>query len=297
MPDSADAAVRAAHAVRAGAPWWVAACAGLALVAFASNSILCRGALGAGSIDPGTFTFVRLACGALTLGVIAGGRGAGSVPAANPWRGAFALCLYAIAFSFAYVRIGAGVGALVLFAATQVTMLGWGIFRGERPTPREWLGIGVAFAGLVGLTAPGVSAPDRAGVALMGLAGTAWGAYSLLGRGLGDPIATNARAFLRATLPAAAFALAPLSDRLWTTRGVLLAAVSGSLASGIGYSLWYAALPHLSRTRAAAVQLAVPAIAAAAGVLLLGEDPTLRLLACGAVITGGVALTLVGRPR
>jgi drug/metabolite transporter (DMT)-like permease len=294
---ASDGVVAPAPPMRAGAPWWVAVCAGLALVAFASNSILCRGALGAGTIDPGTFTLVRLACGAVTLAVIVGSRSAAPVAAPYPWSGALALCLYAVAFSFAYVRIGAAVGALVLFAATQVTMLGWAIHRGERPTPVEWLGIGVALAGLVGLTAPGATAPDLAGVAMMACAGVGWGIYSLLGRGRGDPVVSNARAFQRAVLPAAAIALAPLSERLWTARGLAFAAISGSLASGVGYSLWYAALPHLSRTRAAALQLAVPAIAAAAGVSLLGERPTLRLLVCGVAITGGVALTFARAAR
>ncbi len=275
----------------------VAAAAVLALVAFASNSILCRGALGAHAIAALPFTVVRLACGAATLALVARGRGRVIAPPVRRWEGALALFAYAACFSFAYLRIGAGIGALVLFAVTQATMIGWGLLRGERPSGLEWLGIAVALGGLAALTAPGATAPDPLGVVLMAAAGAGWGAYSLLGRGAGDPIAANASAFARALLPAAALALLPGADRAWTGRGLALAAVSGAIASGLGYSLWYAALPHLTRTRAAAVQLAVPALAAAAAVLVLGERATPRLLVCGGVITAGVALALLGRAR
>lgn len=267
----------------------------LALVAFASNSILCRRALGPGAIDPATFTLVRLVSGALTLALLAHRPEPGSDQTKpSPWAGGLALFGYAVAFSFAYVRLPAGVGALVLFAATQATMVGWGIFRGDRPGSREAFGIVIALAGLAGLAAPGRTSPDPVGVVLMVIAGASWGAYSLLGRSANDPIASNARAFVRAVTPAAVVALLPLGGRVVSSVGVLLAGVSGSLASGIGYSLWYAALPHLSRTRAAAVQLTVPVIAAVAGIVLLGEAPTLRLAVAGVVILGGVALAVLG---
>ncbi len=268
----------------------------LALVAFASNSILCRRALGTGAIDPATFTLVRLVSGALTLALLArhpppGSRGREP----GPWAGGLALFGYAVAFSFAYVRLPAGVGALVLFAATQATMVGWGVSRGDRPGGLEGLGIVIALAGLAGLAAPGRTSPDALGVALMVAAGASWGAYSLLGWSANDPIASNARAFVRAVVPATVVALLPLGGRVVSSVGVLLAVASGALASGIGYSLWYAALPYLSRTRAAAVQLTVPVIAAVAGIVLLGEAPTLRLAVAAAVILGGVALAVLGR--
>ncbi|HVQ31156.1 MAG TPA: DMT family transporter [Vicinamibacteria bacterium] len=269
----------------------------LALVGFAGNSLLCRFALGAGAIDPAAFTLVRLSSGALTLALLARGRGSAVSPAQprGSWAGASALALYAVCFSFAYVRLPAGVGALVLFAVTQATMIGWGMHRGDRPGARESLGIAVALAGLVGLAAPGRTAPDAEGVALMAVAGVGWGSYSLLGRNAGDPLVSNARAFARAAVPAALVALL-LSTGPLSPTGVVLAAVSGALASGIGYSLWYAALPHLSRTRAAALQLTVPVLAAVAGVVLLGEALTLRLVTAGAVILGGVALSVLGAP-
>lgn len=273
----------------------------LALVAFACNSILCRAALGANAIDAAPFTWLRLAAGALFLALIVRWRadpestqGAGRATA-GPWSGALALTLYAATFSFAYLRLSAGTGALVLFAVTQVTMIAWGLGRGDRPRPTEWVGIAVALVGLVALTAPGRTAPDPWGVLLMTLAGVGWGAYSLLGRRGGDPIAANAAAFLRASLLATAFLMLPFVGRTVGPRGALLAVVSGALASGLGYCLWYRALPHLSRTRAAGVQLAVPVITAALGVLFLDEAVTPRLVASGAVILGGVGLVLVGR--
>ena len=276
----------------------------LALLAFACNSILCRAALGTNAIDAAPFTWLRLAAGALILALIVGWR---ADPEAcpwsrpreppRPWSGALALTLYAAAFSFAYLRLPAGTGALVLFAVTQVTMIAWGLGRGDRPRPTEWVGIAVALGGLVALTAPGRTAPDPWGVLLMTLAGVGWGAYSLLGRSGGDPIAANAAAFLRASLLATALLMLPFLGRAVGPRGALLAVVSGALASGLGYCLWYRALPHLSRTRAAAVQLAVPVITAALGVLFLDEAVTPRLVASGAVILGGVGLVLVGRSR
>ena len=263
----------------------------LALVAFASNSLLCRRALGTGAIDPGAFTLIRLLSGALTLALLVPGQKTESrAGELAPWVGASALFLYAASFSFAYVRLPAGVGALVLFAATQATMIGWGIHRGDRPGGRESLGIVVALGGLIGLAAPGRTAPDGVGVALMLVSGAAWGAYSLLGRSAPNAILANASAFARAAIPATLLAILPGTAHTLSSAGVLLAVVSGAVTSGIGYSLWYAALPHLSRSSAAAIQLTVPVIAAVAGVLLLGEAMTLRLAVAGVVILGGVAL-------
>lgn len=277
----------------------------LALLAFASNSILCRSALGAGTIDAAPFTWLRLTTGAAVLALIVRSRAEprAQSPAQAPtapgralaWPGAMALVAYAAAFSFAYLRLPAGTGALVLFAVTQVTMIAWGLRSGERPPPREWVGVALALGGLVALTAPGRTAPDAWGVLLMAVAGVGWGAYSLLGRSGRDPIAANAAAFLRAALVSTVLVLLPFVGRHVRPRGALLAVVSGGLASGLGYCLWYYALPHLSRTRAAAIQLSVPVITAVLGVLFLGEAVTARLGASGAVILGGVALVLLAR--
>jgi drug/metabolite transporter (DMT)-like permease len=288
-----------ADPLRTGVTW----SAPLALLAFASNSILCRGALGASAIDAAPFTWLRLVAGALVLGVIARGRSASAAPSAatpagarpGPWAGALALFVYAAGFSFAYLRLAAGTGALVLFAATQVTMIAWSLRRGERPRLGEWMGIAMALGGLLALTAPGRTAPDAGAVLLMAGAGVGWGAYSLLGRSGGDPIAANAAAFLRAALLSTGLLLVPFVGRAVMPRGALLAVASGALASGLGYCLWYLALPHLTRTRAAAVQLSVPVITAALGIVFLGEAVTVRLVTSGAVVLGGVALVLIAR--
>jgi drug/metabolite transporter (DMT)-like permease len=267
--------------------------AALAIVGFAANSLLCRAALGARAIDAAGFTAIRLASGAVVLWALARRpRGGGS------WASAAALAAYAVAFSIAYLRLPAGIGALVLFACVQATMIGWGVKKGERPGAAEWGGLAVAAAGLVVLARPGRAAPDAAGVALMAVAGVAWGVYSLRGRGATRPLATTADNFAR-TLPAAAglAAVAAATHGAPSARGAALAVASGALASGVGYSLWYAALPGLRAAQAAIVQLAAPALAAAGGVAILGEPPTVRLVAGGGAVLGGVALAVWSRRR
>jgi drug/metabolite transporter (DMT)-like permease len=205
---------------------------------------------------------------------------------------ALALFLYAAGFSLAYVRIGAGVGALLLFAAVQVTMVGWTTLRGARPSPGQALGLVVALAGLAWLALPGSSTVDPAGAALMLGAGMAWGAYSLRGRAARDPLATTAHNFLLGAPLALALSAVLLRDASATAVGVALAAASGALASGGGYSLWYAVVPALGATRAATVQLAGPVLAGAGATVFLGERLTPRLAASALAILAGIALTL-----
>ena len=268
-----------------------------AMVAFASNSLLCRAALGNHLCDPISFTTLRLAGGAVALSLVARARGA-SAPGAGPgWRSALALFAYAIGFSLAYLRIPAGTGALLLFAAVQVTMIGAGLGGGERPRPREWLGLALSLAGLVALTRPGLAQPDPLGAALMLGAGAAWGVYSLRGRGALDPLSANAVSFARG-VPLALVASAAgwaLGEPRATPAGAVLALVSGAFASGLGYAIWYAALAGLSATRAAIVQLSVPPLAMAGGVLLLGESLAPRTLFASASILGGIALAVTTR--
>ena len=264
----------------------------LALVGFAANSLLCRAALGAGSIDAASFTAIRLAAGALILMLLARGRRAGS------WASALALFAYAAAFSFAYLRLVTATGALILFATVQATMIGVGVARGERPRALEWLGFAIAAFGLVVLVLPGLAAPDPLGAALMAVAGASWGIYSLRGRGARDPLAVTADNFLRAVPMAALLLLAiPLTGGHAAPRGIALAIASGAIASGIGYTLWYAALPSLAAVRAAIVQLSVPVLAAASGALVLNEVVTLRLAIATGLIIGGIALALVSKQR
>jgi drug/metabolite transporter (DMT)-like permease len=283
--------------------------AAAALVGFAANSLLCRAALGARSIDATSFTVVRIASGALVLALFARGRARdatarGALTAAD-LRGPLALYLYAICFSLAYLRLPTGMGALVLFGSVQATMIGAGLVAGERPTRADWLGLALAIAGLVTLLRRGLGAPDPVGATLMIVAGAAWGGYSLLGRGVASPLIATARNFTRAlplalvTLAVVAFAAtrAPSLSLHVSARGAALAVASGALASGVGYALWYAALPSLSAIQAAVVQLAAPLLAATAGVLFLAEQPTLRLAVGGALIAAGVTLAIARRAR
>jgi len=270
----------------------------LALTAFAANSILCRLALEGPAIDAASFTTVRLSSGALAL-LIFSSLTSKSFPSGlgGSWSAASLLFLYAVPFSFAYLSLSAGTGALILFAAVQLTMILAALLAGERPAQLEWLGLVAALAGLVYLVSPGLSAPSAAGSVLMGLAGISWGLYSLLGRGVQDPIRVTTGNFVRAVpftflVSAVAFRSLELSGR-----GVLLAVLSGALTSGLGYVVWYAALPGLSSTRAATVQLSVPVRAAVGGVLFLFETVTFRLLLSAALILGGIGLSLLGKRK
>lgn len=269
----------------------------LALTAFAANSILCRQALGARLMDPASFTGVRLGSGALALWVATGAQRPVALTRAGSWGSALALFAYAAAFSLAYLDLTAGTGALILFGAVQVSMLLWGLRGGERPHAGEWTGLLLAVAGLGVLVRPGLAAPAPVAAALMAVAGIAWGAYSLRGRSATTPLQSTAGNFLR-TIPLVGLFLLPNAGRLHVTPGGLaLAVASGALASGAGYAVWYAALPSLSATRAALVQLLVPVLAAVAGVVVLGEPLPARLPVAAALVLGGVALAVTARGR
>jgi len=270
----------------------------VAMLAFAANSLLCRAALAGGLSDATTFTTLRLVGGAAALGLLARSRG-GAPGGAGGWRSAVALFAYALGFSLAYRHIPAGTGALLIFAAVQITMLGGGLLSGERPSPYEWLGLGLSLAGLVVLTRPGLAQPDPLGAGLMLGAGVAWGLYSLRGRRAGDPLSVNAGNFARTvplTLVASVLGLVLASPHL-TPGGASLALVSGAVTSGLGYAVWYAALQGLTATLGAIVQLSVPPLAALGGVLLLDEHVSMRLAVAGVMILGGIALAIAGRQR
>jgi drug/metabolite transporter (DMT)-like permease len=270
----------------------------LAMLAFAGNSLLCRAALKHTTIDAASFTLIRLAAGALVLGVAT--RLRPGLPAGRgSWPSALALFAYAAAFSFAYVSLPTATGALLLFGAVQATMIGRGLWAGERFHGRQIVGLMAAFAGLVALLLPGLSAPPPLGAALMLAAGVAWGIYSLCGQGAGDPTRVTAGNFLRAVPLAAALALAFPALGGTTAAdgwGIGYAVLSGAVASGVGYAIWYAALPGLRATQAATVQLSVPVIAAGGGVLFLGEAVTLRLVLASLAILGGIALVILQKP-
>lgn len=267
-----------------------------ALVAFAANSILCRVALRKESIDPATFTLVRLLSGALLLWLIVAFSRQGEERAGRTnWRAAFALFAYAGAFSFAYITLDAGIGALILFALVQTTMIVGGIWMGERPRVLQWLGLAVAMGGFAWLVLPGASAPSAVGSSLMALAGIAWGVYSLIGWGSSTPVLDNARSFMCATGLAVVLFAVSSARVAFSAEGLAWAALSGAVASGIGYAVWYAALRSLTATTAAIAQLSVPVLVVAAGVVLLSEPVTLRLVVSGIVILSGVALAIVRR--
>ena len=269
----------------------------LAMLAFAANSVLCRLALGDAHIDAASFTAIRVISGALLLVAIVIYRDRGRIQRDADWRAALALFSYMVFFSFAYLSLGAGIGALILFGAVQLTMFGVALGRGEAFSRIAWCGFIVAFAGLIYLVAPGITAPEPLGALMMAIAGISWGVYSLLGRGAAD--ATRATAWNFLLCVPLVVVLAGIFAGQWqlSSYGVMLAIASGMLASGLGYVIWYAALRGLAASSAATVQLSVPVIAAIAGVLLLHEEPTLRLGLASIATLGGVALVLSQRSK
>jgi drug/metabolite transporter (DMT)-like permease len=267
----------------------------LAMIAFASNSLLCRAALKQTSIDAASFTFIRIFSGAVALWLFVNVRrstGAIYQRVGGNWISALALFLYAAAFSFAYVDVAAGTGALLLFGSVQATMILWGLHKGESVCAMQIVGLIVAIIGLVVLLFPGLSAPPLFGSILMLGAGVAWGIYSLRGKKEKNPATVTAGNFVRAVPFAAALSIIVVPRIHFDSAGVTYAIISGSITSGLGYILWYAALPSLKAASAASVQLTVPVLAATGGILLLGEPLTLRYLLASVAILGGIALVV-----
>ncbi|MDF3863635.1 DMT family transporter [Pseudomonas denitrificans (nom. rej.)] len=269
---------------------------GLAMIAFAGNSILCRLALKATSIDAVSFTGIRILAGSLMLGLLLKLRRRAASDGGN-WRAAAALFVYAAAFSYAYVQLDAGTGALLLFGAVQVTMILVGLLRGESLRGQALVGFLLALGGLLVQLLPSASAPPLTGALLMLLSGVAWGLYSLLGRQGSDPLAISTGNFVRAIAFAAVLAVFFHADLRVDTLGIAYAVLSGAVASGIGYAIWYSALPGLSAIQGASVQLSVPILAALTGAVLLGETISLRLALVSLAVLGGIALILLAKVR
>ena len=276
----------------------------LALLAFAANSILCRAALKGGEIDPVGFTLVRLLSGALVLAILLGFTGRlkdsqiGSQKDrvwAGSWLAALMLFAYALAFSFAYVSLDTGTGALILFGSVQMTIILIDVFSGNRLGIIEWFGIACASAGLVYLVYPDLSTPSALGFVLMVTAGVAWGVYTVIGRNSNNPLADTTFNFVRCLPLLIVLALISLSATRFSLNGVLLAVLSGALASGIGYAIWYAALRGLKSTESAVVQLAVPVIAASGGIVFLSEAFSQRFFIASLIILGGILTVILGR--
>lgn len=263
----------------------------LAMLAFAANSLLCRMALSETQIDPASFTTIRLVSGAITLSLLVFLSGKGGKPRGNV-KGSVALFVYAAAFSFAYVQLATGTGALLLFGAVQLTMLLVGLWRGERFHAGQWLGFGLAVVGVVVLLFPGITAPPAIPALLMISAGIAWGIYSLLGKGASSPLLLTAGNFIFTVPMAVALSLMFSSQHSWDVSGIIYAVMSGALASGVGYAIWYKVLPAISATHAATFQLSVPVIATLAGWLLLGESLTMRIVLASIAVLGGIALVI-----
>ena len=275
-------------------PTRIVALTTLAMMAFAGNSLLCRSALKHTNIDAASFTAIRLISGALMLALLVRCRRKAFAAGGN-WLSALALFVYASGFSFAYVSLSAATGALLLFGAVQATMIGYGFWQGERMRGLQLAGLVLALAGLVGLMLPGLAAPPLPSALLMLGAGAAWGVYSLRGKGAGDPTAVTAGNFLR-TVPIAALLSLLMFNQITLDRaGLAYAIASGALASGVGYAIWYQALPAMKATTAATVQLAVPVLAALGGIVFLREPVSWRMVLASTAILGGIALVILVR--
>jgi len=281
------------------------------MIAFASNSILCRLALKHTTIDAATFTLDRIIAGAFALWLVmkiprfvaavsdrrTKKSDAQKAPLQGNWPSALALYIYAAAFSFAYLSLSAGTGALLLFGAVQATMISWGLRKGERLNAIQIVGLIAALGGLVLLMLPGLTAPPLIGSALMLAAGVAWGIYSLRGKGETNPASATAGNFLRAVPFALLLSMIMMKQHHFDSLGLIYAVISGAITSGLGDVIWYSALPGLKATSAATVQLSVPVVAAVGGIVLLGESLTLRLVLASITILGGIALVIVEEKR
>lgn len=264
----------------------------LAMMAFAANSVLCRMALGQDTIDAASFTLIRLTSGAVVLWVIVVVKNKSAKITEGNWFSASMLFLYAVTFSFAYITLSAGTGALILFGAVQFTMIFVGFLSGERPHIISWLGIALAVTGFVYLVFPGLSAPSPIGATLMSVAGICWGLYSLQGRRSSNATATTMGNFVRTVPFVVLTSLVTMTNFDLSLEGVTLAILSGAIASGIGYVIWYAALPGLTATHGATVQLSVPILAALGGILFLSETFTPRFFMASTGILLGIGIVL-----
>jgi len=270
----------------------------LALIAFAGNSVLCRLALADGSIDAASFSTVRLVSGAIALLLILHATSRGKRPASyGSWMSAAMLFTYAVCFSFAYVSLDTGIGALILFGMVQTTMVAGALWAGDRPSVPEWVGWLLAVSGFVYLVSPGLTAPSPFGSVLMGIAGIGWGIYSLRGRNEPFALAGTTYNFVRSVPLVIVVSAMTLKDVHLSANGILLATMSGAITSGVGYSIWYTALRSISSMQAAMVQLSVPVLAAAGGILFLAESVSLRLITSGLLILGGIFLAIFGKAK
>jgi drug/metabolite transporter (DMT)-like permease len=270
----------------------------LALIAFAANSVLCRLALGNAAIDASSFTIIRLLSGVIALFIIIKtSHTEKEPPTTKSWPASLMLFIYAATFSFAYITLETGTGALILFGSVQLTMILWSLFSGTRLHRSEWIGLMLAFSGFIYLVLPGVSAPSVTGFVLMTISGIAWGIYTLMGRGSKNPLMNTATNFFRTIPLIMVLGIITINQANVSLEGVLLAILSGGLASGIGYTIWYMALGGLTSTQAAVLQLLVPLIAAIGGVVFVSEEITLRLILSSGIILTGILMVILGKHK
>ncbi|CAA6820193.1 MAG: Permease of the drug/metabolite transporter (DMT) superfamily [uncultured Thiotrichaceae bacterium] len=270
---------------------------GLALIAFAANSVLCRLALDNEAIDAASFTVIRLLSGTIVLLLIISitTQNTTGTSRKGSWTASFMLFLYAATFSYAYISLDTGTGALILFGSVQITMILLSLISGTRLHLLEWAGVVIAFVGFIYLILPGVSTPSFVGFILMTVAGIAWGIYTLQGRSSKNPLMDTAYNFLRTTPLVVLLALFTLNSMNYSYEGIVLALLSGGITSGIGYTIWYVALGGLSSTQAAVLQLSVPVIAALGGVIFVSEAITFRLTISTALLLGGILIVVLGK--
>tara|TARA_B110000285_G_scaffold73765_1_gene85058 strand:+ start:3653 stop:4501 length:849 start_codon:yes stop_codon:yes gene_type:complete len=264
------------------------------MTAFAANSVLNRVGVATFGMDPFVFAIIRVAAGATMLAVLVTLRGQSPfVDLPNRWRGALALTVYMIGFSWAYLSLGAGLGALILFGILQMMMFGWAVFKRQPVPVMRWVGAAFALVGLAVLLWPsGPAMVPFAGTLAMIAATAGWAAYTILGQGVRDPLAVSAGNFILC-LPLVALSLLLASGGVLSVGGVAAAIVAGAVTSGMGYALWYRVLPELPTTVAAVAQLSVPVIAVLAGVIFLAEPVSVRLIAAGVLVLGGIAVSNV----
>lgn len=269
---------------------------GLALIAFAANSVLCRLALGNGTLDASSFTGIRLLSGAFTLFIIISLKG-GSKEASSKgsWTAGLVLFLYAITFSYAYLSVDTGTGALILFGSVQITMIMLSLVSGTRLHLIEWSGVIIAFTGFIYLILPDITTPSVNGFILMTVSGISWGIYTLKGRSSKNPLMDTTYNFLRTIPFVALLAIFTMQNMNYSSEGIILALISGAITSGVGYTIWYIALGGLSSTQAAVLQLSVPVIAAIGGVLFVSEEITTRLIISAVIVLSGILMVVLGK--
>ncbi|HAS6230911.1 TPA: EamA family transporter [Vibrio vulnificus] len=271
----------------------------IAMIAFAANSVFCRLALAEQSIDPGSFTFIRLLSGAVTLLVILSFTQAGQMRqllskstflSRTSVLAGVALFGYAVAFSYAYVGLTTGTGALILFAVVQFSLIAFHLFSGHRPSKLEWGGVALSISGFIVLMSPSAQTPNAIDAFMMAIAGVCWAIFTLLGKQAQSPTQAIAQGFSFASLMALLCGFWLLNVSSVSVHGIVWALLSGVLASGIGYVVWYMAVKSLSVLQASIAQLSVPVIAMAAGVIWLNEPLTIVSTVASALVLGGIAL-------